>query len=119
MGDIRRNRLNLDAIPPPRHQAAFLELLHDALDDVAGHSKADANAAARGRKDRGVDAHHLAVDIEGRTPGIAVIDRSIDLQEVVIRTRADVASPRRGDARRDGPAETAGTADRAHPIPDA
>ena len=119
VGQIRGHILNLDADPAARDRAVLLELLHDVLDDVAGDGEADADAAARRREDRGVDAHHLAFGVEGRAAGIAVIDRRVDLQEVVIGPGADVASARRDDAGGHRSAEAERVADRDHPIADA
>jgi hypothetical protein len=52
----------------------------------------DADAAAGRRIDRGVDAHHLAVGVEGRAAGVALVHGRVDLDEVVIRAVADVAA---------------------------
>ena len=84
VGDVLRHRLNLDAEPAARDRAVVLQRLDHALGDVAGDGEADADAAAGRRVDRGVDADDLAVGIEGRAAGIAVVDRRVDLQEVVI-----------------------------------
>jgi hypothetical protein len=62
-------------------------LLHDALGEVARDGEADAHAAARGREDRGVDADHLALGVEGRAAGIALVQGGVDLQEVVVGAR--------------------------------
>ena len=48
---------------------------------------ADAHAAGRRREDRGVDTDHLALGVEGRAAGIALIHGGVDLQEVVVGAR--------------------------------
>ena len=78
----------------------------------------DADAAAGRRIDRGVDAHHFAVGVEGRTTGVALVHGRVDLDEIVIRTVADVAAAGRNDAGRDGAAEAERIADRQHPVAD-
>ena len=40
---------------------------------IGRNVEADADRAARRRKDRGVDADHVAVDVEGRAAGIAAL----------------------------------------------
>ena len=119
VGDILRHRLDLHAEPAARDLAVVLQLLHDALGDVARDGEADADAAARRREDRGVDADHLALGVEGRAAGIAVVHRRVDLQEVVVGAGADVAAARRDDARRHRAAEAERIADRDHPVADA
>jgi hypothetical protein len=68
--------------------------------------------------DRGVHAHHLAFGVEGRPARVAFVDRRIDLDEVVIRTRADVAATGGDDAGRHGLAQAERIADRNHPVAD-
>ena len=51
--------------------------------------------------------------------GVALIDRGIDLNIVVIRPRTDITSARRDDAGGDGATETKRIADRDDPIADA
>jgi hypothetical protein len=61
---------------------------------------------------------HVAVNVEGRTTGVAVVHRRVDLDEVVIRTGADVASASRDDAGRHRSAEAERVADSNHPVAD-
>ena len=86
---------------------------------VGRDREGDADRAARRREDRGVDADHIAVDVEGRAAGIALVHRRVDLDEVVIGAGADVAAARRDDARRHRAAEAERIADREHPVADA
>ena len=57
--------------------------------------------------------------VEGRAARIAAVDRRVDLQEVVVRSGADVAAARRDDAGGDGAAEAERIADGDHPVADA
>ena len=49
----------------------------------------------------------------------SLVDRRIDLDEVVIRTGADIATARRHDAGCDGAAKTKRISDRKHPVANA
>ena len=111
--------MDLHADPAARDRALVLELADHGLDGVGGDREGDADRAARRREDRGVDADHVAVGVEGRAAGIALVDRRIDLDEVVIGAGADVAAARRDDAGRHGAAEAERIADREHPVADA
>ena len=119
VGDVGGDGLDLDADPAAGHVAVILELGDDHLGGVGRNVEADADRAARRREDRGVDPDHVAADVEGRAAGIALVHRGVDLDEVVIRTRADVAAARRDDAGRHGAAEAERIADRDHPVADA
>ena len=119
VGDILRHRLDLHADPAARDRAVVLELADHALDGVGGDREGDADRTARRREDRGVDADHIAFGVEGRTAGIALVHRRVDLDEIVIGAGADVAAARRDDAGGDGAAEAERIADRDHPVADA
>ncbi|GAV36779.1 hypothetical protein ROTAS13_04467 [Roseomonas sp. TAS13] len=110
------HRLGAGAKEAALDMAVLLQLRHHRLDDVGGDGEADADRAAAGREDGGVDADHRAVLGEERATGIAAVDRGIDLQEVVIGAGADVAAAGRDHARRDGAAEAEGIAHRHHPV---
>ena len=66
VGDVRRDRLDLDAEPAAHDRAVVLELGDDALRGRGRDGEGDADVAARRREDRGVDADDLAVEVEGR-----------------------------------------------------
>src|SRR5262249_58858766 len=72
-----------------------------------------------GGEDGGIDPDDVAVDVEGRAAGIAFIDRRIDLNEVVVGTRPNVATTGRDDTGRHRAAEAERIADREHPVADA
>jgi len=59
IGDFRGHRLNLNTNPAPCHAAFVLQRGNDILRGVGGNGEANADAAARRRIDRGIDAHHL------------------------------------------------------------
>ena len=84
-----------------------------------GVAEADADRAAGGRKDRRIDADHLAVHIEQRAAGIALIDRRVGLEIIVVGAGIDIAVARRDDAGRHRAAETERIADRDDPVADA
>ena len=119
VGDLVRHRLDLHADPAARDLPLSLSWVTTVLTVSAGIAKAMPTRAARRREDRGVDADHVAFDVEGRAAGIALVDRRVDLDEVVIGAGADVAAARRDDAGRDGAAEAERIADRQHPVADA
>jgi hypothetical protein len=78
--------------------------------------EADADRAARGRIDGGVDADHLAAQVEQRPAGIAAVDGGIGLDEIVEWPLADVAASRAHDASGGGAAQPEGVADGQHPV---
>src|SRR6202043_1288303 len=78
----------------------------------------DADRTARGRVDRSIDADHIAIHVECGTAGISLIDRRIDLNVVIVRTRSDVASLCRYDTGGYRAAKTKGIADCHDPIAD-
>ena len=106
-------------IQPRLHLAEAAQLLDDRHGDLGGHRKADADRAAGRRHDRGVDADHLAVDVEERAAGIAAVDGGVGLDVVVVGAGIDVAVERRDDAGRHRAAEAERVADREHPVADA
>ena len=100
VGDALGHALHLHADPAALDEALVLELGDHGLHRLGRDAEADADRAAGRRVDRGVHRDHIAVDVEGRPAGVALVDRRVDLDEVVIRAGADVAAARRDDARR-------------------
>ncbi len=96
----------------------LLELADYVPDDVRGNGEPDPDRSARRRINRGVDADHLAVKVEGRSAGVAAVDRRIDLQEIVVRSLIDVAPEGGDDPGGHRAAKTERIADRDHPIAD-
>ena len=72
-----------------------------------------------GEIDRRVDADDIAIGVKRRPARVAFVDGRVDLDVIVIRSRADVAAARRDDAGGDGFAEAERIADRDDPIADA
>src|SRR6202142_4420252 len=89
VGDVSGDRLNLDTDPATADRALVLELRNHSLHGRCGNRKRDADAAARRRINRRVDAHHFAYGVEGRAAGITLVHRRVDLDEIIIRTIAD------------------------------
>jgi len=63
-----------------------------------------------------VHANDFALHIEGRATRIALVDRSVDLDEIVIRAIADVASAGRDDPGRDSSTKAERIPDRKDPV---
>src|SRR2546427_11106371 len=118
VGDVGGDGLDLDADPAAANGALVLELGNYIIDGRCRDRERDADAAAGGRIDRRVDAHHLAFGVEGRATGVARVNGRVDLDEIVVRTAADVAAAGRDDAGGHGAAETERITDREHPIAD-
>ena len=119
LGDVLRHLLNLHAKPAARHMALALEIHDDFPGHGSGDGEADADRAAGGREDGGVDANDLALEVEGRTAGVALVDGGVDLQEIVIGARADLAATGGDDAGGHGAAKAEGIADSDHPVANA
>src|SRR5207247_4575938 len=96
-GDVGGDRLNPHADPTAADRPLVLELGNDRLHGLGGDVEGDADRAARLREDRSIDADDVAIHVEGRAAGIALVDRRVDLDEVVIGPGADVAAARGGD----------------------
>src|SRR4029077_6188089 len=75
-----------------------------------------ADRAAGRREDRGVDPDDAAVHVERRPARIALVDRRVDLNEIVVWAGADVAAAGGYDAGGHGAAEAERVADRHHPV---
>ena len=97
----RRDLLRLDADIAAHDLAVLLQLRGHGADHVGRDGEADADRTAGRRQDRGVHADDLAVLGEQRAAGVALVDRRIDLDELIIRAGADVAADGRDDARGD------------------
>ena len=89
---------------------------NDLFDIVDGNGEADALAA---RIDGGVDADHLAAEVEERPAAVAGIDRGVGLDEVVVGARADGAAFGADDSEGDRVAEAERIADGDHVFADA
>src|SRR5262249_39337977 len=115
-GDLVGHLLNGTAEPSTPGLAELLELIDYRHGGFRGHRKADADRTAGGRNDRGVDADHLAVEVEQRPARVAAIDRSVGLNVVVVGARIDVAVARRDDTGGHRAAETERVADGDDPL---
>ena len=117
-----RRHVLIDALDPDPEPAALdgtgcLELFHDIGRGRGGNGESDADVAARGTVDGGIDTHHLAVEVERRAAGVALVHGSVDLH-VVVGTRPDVAALCGDDAGRNGTAQSERIADCDDPIAD-
>jgi hypothetical protein len=68
VGDVVGDLLDLDAEPAAHHLAALDQLGRRPSRPRGGDGEGDADIAARRREDRGVDADHLAIEVEGGPP---------------------------------------------------
>ena len=68
------------------------------------------------RENGGVDANHLTIEIEQRSTRIATVDRGIGLDEIIIRTVANIAATSRDNASCHRAAKTKGIANGQHPV---
>ncbi len=118
-GHVLVESLDLHAEPAAVDVAVLAQLADHVRHGARRDREADADAAAVGRIDHGVDADHAPALVEDRAAGVALVDRRVDLQVVVVGARLDVATARRDDAGGGGAAEAEGIADRDDPVADA
>src|SRR3954471_3998436 len=83
---------------------------------VDGNGKSDPSAVGI---DGGVDANHLTLQIEEGTAAVAGVDRSIRLNEIVVRPCSDGTALGADDAHRYRVTETEWIADRNYVVADA
>src|SRR5262249_30051066 len=83
--------LDAHAEPAAPGLAELLELLDHRHGGFRRHRKADANRAAGGGDDRGIDADHLAVEVEQGAARIAAVDGGVGLNVIVVGAGIDVA----------------------------
>ena len=62
---------------------------------------------------------NLTIEVEGWSTGIALVDRGINLNEIIIRAGTEVTTTGRYDARCNRSAQTERIANRNHPLADA
>src|SRR5712692_7247956 len=90
--EIRRQILDHDADAAALHFAESDELLHDAARHGDRHREADADIAAARRQDRGIDADALALQVDQRAARIALVDRRVGLDEILVALDAEAAA---------------------------
>ena len=96
---------------------AFLTQFRDhALHHIGRHGKADANRTAGRAEDCRIHANHAAIPRKERTAGIALIDRRIHLDEIIIGASANVAASGRNHASGHSAGQAIGIAHGHHPI---
>src|ERR1700730_13147888 len=82
------------------------QLFDDRPGQCRGNGKSDTDRTAGRRKDRRVDADHLAGEVEHWATGIAAVDGGVRLQKVVVRPGMDVPRCGGNDTRGYRAAET-------------
>src|SRR4029077_5788487 len=100
--------MNLNADATAADACLVIELGDHILYRRGGDRKCDADTAARWRIDRSVHADDFALHIEGGTPRMSLVDRRIDLNEIVVWTASDVTTAGRYNARCYGATEAKG-----------
>ncbi len=63
--------------------AKLNKLVGEGFRHIAWNGKADADAAAARREDRGVDPDKLAVEVQQRAAGVAAVNRGVGLNEIL------------------------------------
>ena len=117
LGHIRRHILNPHAQPAATGFAKLLQLCDDLADHVRRHRKPDPDRPAGGRQDRGVHADHIAIHVEQRPARVALVDRGIGLDEVIVGA-LQFAAPGRNDPGADRKSLPQRVAHRHDPIAD-
>jgi hypothetical protein len=117
LDDFGAQGLNLDADPASGDGAFVFQSVRDRLYCFGWNGKADADRTACRRKYRTVHANYFATDIEGRSTGIALIGRRIDLNEVIVGTK-DVMRAGRDNSSRHRSAKSKWVADGKDPLAD-
>eukprot|EP01022_Parablepharisma_sp_SALTPOND_P017632 TRINITY_DN2854_c0_g1_i1.p1 TRINITY_DN2854_c0_g1~~TRINITY_DN2854_c0_g1_i1.p1 ORF type:complete len:786 (-),score=227.08 TRINITY_DN2854_c0_g1_i1:181-2538(-) len=113
LGQFLGHRLDGNPQPAADDPAGGPELGHDLLGGVDRDGEADALSLGH---DGGVDAHHLALEVDQGAAGVARVDAGIGLQEVVIGTGADDAALGADDARGHGVLQAEGVAHGQNPV---
>ena len=89
---FRGQVLDRDAEESAGHLAAFKQLFGNRPGHVDRDRETDAHVTAAAAEDRGVDANHLAIEIDQRSTRITRIDRGICLDEVLVIGDRDLRS---------------------------
>src|SRR5262249_7083806 len=119
IGHLGGHGLNLHAQPAAAHRAFVFELRYHRAHRCRCARKRNPEPAAGGRKDHHIDADRASVEVEGRTAGVAFVDRCVDLQKAVGGNASDVALTGRDNAGGHRTTQPEGIADREHPVTDA
>ena len=98
------------------HLAFLTQFQHNALHHVGRHGKADTNRTTGRAEDRRIHADHAAIAGEKWAAGIALIDRRIHLDEIIIGASANIAASCRDHTRGHGAGQAIGIAHGHHPI---
>ena len=116
LGGRAGQRLRLHPNIAARDLAGLLQLRRHGADGVRRDREPDADRPAGGGIDRGVHPDDLAVLRKQRPAGVAVIDRRIHLDELVVGASTDIAGDRRDDTGGDRTAEAERVTHRDHPF---
>src|SRR5438876_497790 len=119
-GQVRRDRLHHDTELRPGDLALGPQLIHHVLRHVRRNREADADVAVVAREDLRVDPDQLALRVDERAARVAVVDRRVGLEEVLVAAVADAGRPslRADNAHRDRLADAQRVAHREHDVAD-
>src|SRR5690606_32680358 len=116
--DVLGDRLDAHTEPATPRLTELDQLVDDIFGKLRRNGETDTDRAAGRRDDRRIDADDLALHVEQRPAGIALVDGGIRLDEIVVGAGIDIASARRDDPNRQRAAETERIADGHHPVAD-
>src|SRR5512135_617497 len=118
IGDLGRDLLHGGAKVTPNDSSLVSQLWQQLFDGIGRNCKADTDIAARLTEDRRIDANHFTAQIDQGTARVTWIDRSVGLDEVVVRSGTDLPTFGADNAGGHGMVETKGIADRHDPLAD-
>src|SRR5437899_11850237 len=92
------------------------ELWQDPLAEIGRNDAADTDIATRLAEDGGIDADDLAAHVQQRSARVSRIDGGIGLNEVIVRSRANLTSLGADNAGGDRVIEAERIANGQHPL---
>ena len=119
-GHVGRQRLHAHSELRAGDLAGGPQRIHHVARHVRRNRKTDPDVAVRGRQDLRVDADQLALRVDERAAGVAVVDRRVGLQEVLEAAVAGAGGAALGadDARGDRLPDAKRVADGEHHVAD-
>ena len=125
VGEIRRHRLHDDAELGATDVSVFPQVVHHVLGHVRRNREPDADVRVDRRQHLGVDADHFALRVHQGAARVAVVDRRVGLQEILVVAIAVARHARAGrtalladDAHRHRLADAERVADGEHDVAD-
>jgi hypothetical protein len=94
---FRREILHRYAQLAASHRAVSDDLLHQPRYHIGGNGETDADITAAGGDNRGVDPDQFTAQVDQRSAGVAGVDRSIGLDEILITLNAQARAAQGAD----------------------